>query len=215
MIFSDAFRRFPLVAILRGVRPADVVEIGTALADAGFTLIEVPLNSPDPFESIERLVGALAGRALVGAGTVLSARQVEEIAKVGGKLVVSPNCNPVVIAATRALGLVSLPGCFTPTEAFAAIDAGADAIKFFPAEAMSPSVIKAMCAVLPMDVPRLVVGGITPDSMQRWLDAGATGFGLGSALYRAGDTAAAVAVAANDFAAALRLAGHIADKPLG
>lgn len=203
MTFDDALARFPLVAILRGVTPDEVVGIAAELVAAGFTLIEVPLNSPDPIESISRLVTAFGDRALIGAGTVLSVEQVEAVAAVGGKLIVSPNCDVAVIRAARRLGLISLPGCFTPTEAFAAIAAGADAIKFFPAEGLSPAVVKAMGAVLPRHVPRLVVGGITPGNMAEWTAAGAQGFGLGSALYRQGASAEQVGQAARNFAAAL------------
>lgn len=202
--FAAAFARCPLVAILRGIRPAEAEAIGEALADAGFSLMEVPLNSPDPLQSIERLAKRLEGRAMVGAGTVLTPGQVREIAQAGGRIIVSPNADPEVIAATVAAGLTSLPGCFTATEAFAALAAGAHGIKFFPAEAMSPAVLKALCAVLPREVPKLAVGGITADIMASWVEAGAHGFGLGSALYSEGATADAVAVKAAVFVTAWR-----------
>lgn len=201
--FQDAFARFPLVAILRGVTPDMVGAIGDVLVEAGFTLIEVPLNSPDPLNSIERLAKRLAGVAVVGAGTVLSVGQMVAVQSAGGRMIVSPNSNTEVIAATAKAGLASLPGCWTATEAFAALDAGAHALKFFPAEAMSPAVVKALAAVLPPSVPKLVVGGVTPDTMAPWVKAGAAGFGLGSALYKSGDTARQVAVNAAAFAKAI------------
>lgn len=199
--FAEAFARCPLVAILRGVRPDEIEPIGEALVDAGFSLIEVPLNSPDPLVSIERLATLLDGRALVGAGTVLTTDHVRSVAQAGGRIIVSPNTNPDVIALTASMGLASLPGCFTPTEAFTAVAAGAHALKYFPGEAISPAVLKAQCAVLPREVPKLVVGGITPDNMAPWKAAGAAGFGLGSALYKPGMTADEVGVAARAFVA--------------
>lgn len=191
--FGKAFFRCPLVAILRGITPSEALDTGKALADAGFTLIEVPLNSPDPCRSIEILRRGLGPEILVGAGTVLTVQQVEDVASAGGELIVSPNTNADVICAARARGLLSLPGCQTPSEAFAALDAGANALKFFPAEALSPNVLKAMCAVIPNDVVKLVVGGINPDNMQQWVAAGASGFGLGSGLYKPGMTATNIA----------------------
>lgn len=205
--FTHAFDRFPLVAILRGITPDEVEAVGDVLVAAGFTLIEVPLNSPDPLVSIERLARHLEGVAMVGAGTVLSTDQVSAVADAGGRMIVSPNTNPDVIAASVSAGLASLPGCWTATEAFAALHAGAHALKFFPAEAMSPGVVKALAAVLPPAVPKLVVGGITPETMQPWVAAGAAGFGLGSALYRPGDTAEQVGVNARAFATAVDTLG--------
>lgn len=205
--FSSAFDRFPLVAILRGIHPDEVLAVGDALVEAGFTLVEVPLNSPDPLVSIERLARHLDGTAVVGAGTVLTTDHVADVVSAGGRMIVSPNTNPAVIAASVAAGLASLPGCWTATEAFTALQAGAHALKFFPAEAMSPAVVKALAAVLPATVPKLVVGGITPETMQPWVAAGAAGFGLGSALYKRGDTAATVADNARAFAAALDALG--------
>ncbi len=202
--FQGHFAACPLVAILRGVRPDEVEAIGTALLDAGIRIIEVPLNSPEPYESITRLAGLAGSRALVGAGTVLDTAAVGRVAAAGGQLVVSPNTDPEVIAAAVAAGLVSMPGFFTPSEAFAAIRAGAHALKFFPAEAGSPAVLKAMRAVLPREMPLLAVGGVTPDGMAPWLAAGADGFGLGSALYHAGATPEAVGEAAERFVAAAR-----------
>jgi 2-dehydro-3-deoxyphosphogalactonate aldolase len=202
--FRTAFAACPLVAILRGVRPDEVSAIGEALADAGFTLIEVPLNSPDPFDSIARLADALGDRAMIGAGTVLTTIDVARVAEAGGKMVVSPNTNAEVIRATAAAGMASLPGYFTPSEAFTALDAGATALKLFPAECASPAVLKAQRAVLPRETPVLAVGGITPASLAAWRAAGADGFGLGSALYRAGDSADQVGRAAASFMEALQ-----------
>ena len=193
MNFAQAFAACPLVAILRGLTPEEAPAIGDALADAGFTLIEVPLNSPDPFASIRLLADRLAGRALVGAGTVLTVEQVGQVADAGGTLIVSPNTNPDVIRATVAAGLISMPGYFTPSEGFAALAAGATALKLFPADGTSPAMLKAQRAVLPRDVPVLAVGGITPDNMAEWKAAGANGYGLGSNLYKPGKPAAEVA----------------------
>lgn len=191
-----------LVAILRGVTPADVVAIGEALIDAGFGIIEVPLNSPDPIESIALLATRFGDRALIGAGTVLSVDQVEAVAAAGGRLVVSPNCDAAVIARTVAKGMVSMPGVFTPTECFAAIAAGARTIKLFPASLIGPAGVKAMKAVLPPDVDVLAVGGASPANFAEWIAAGAAGFGIGTALYVPGDGADAVAAKARAIVAA-------------
>jgi len=204
MNIRDCLNQCPLVAIIRGVTPDEVEAIGAAIFDAGIRIIEVPLNSPDPLASIRRLADSLGDRALVGAGTVLDPAQISEVAAVGGRLIVSPNTNTAVIRATVAAGLISSPGFFTPSEAFTALDAGAHALKFFPAEAATPAVIKAQKAVLPKDVPLLVVGGIQPDNMQPWLDAGATGFGLGSGLYAPGRSAEDTAQRARAYVAGLR-----------
>lgn len=202
--FDTAFARCPLIAILRGLTPDEAVPVGEALIAAGFTLIEVPLNSPDPLDSIARLARAAQGRAMVGAGTVLSEADVAAVADAGGTLIISPNANLSVIAASASRGLVSLPGIATPTEAFAALDAGATALKLFPAEAASPAVLKAMRAVLPATLRILPVGGITPDNMHPWGNAGASGFGLGSALYKPGVTADDVHARAMEFISALQ-----------
>jgi 2-dehydro-3-deoxyphosphogalactonate aldolase len=201
--FDTAFRRCPLIAILRGVRPGEVVSIAEALIEAGFTLIEVPLNSPEPLESVARLAQAVTGRAVVGAGTVLRESEVAAVRAAGCTMIISPNTNLKVIRATVDAGLVSLPGVATPTEAFAALETGATALKLFPAEGASPAVLKAMRAVLPADLRMLPVGGITPEGMTPWLIAGAAGFGLGSALYQPGLAADAVGVRARSFIAAL------------
>ncbi|HUD31311.1 MAG TPA: 2-dehydro-3-deoxy-6-phosphogalactonate aldolase [Novosphingobium sp.] len=200
--FASAFAALPLVAILRGIRPDEVEAAGDALVEAGFTLIEVPLNSPDPFVSIERLARRVGDRAIVGAGTVLTVAQVAEVQDAGGAMIVSPNTDVAVIAESARRGMVSLPGYFTPSEAFAALAAGATGLKLFPAEAATPSVVKAQRAVLPRDVPLLAVGGIAPDNMGPWRAAGANGFGLGSALYKAGATAEEIGANARAFAAA-------------
>ncbi|MFP1633206.1 2-dehydro-3-deoxy-6-phosphogalactonate aldolase [Zhengella sp. ZM62] len=191
-----------LVAILRGIRPDESVDIGAALIEAGFSMIEVPLNSPDPLDSIARLAGAFGDRALIGAGTVLTPEQVDHVRGAGGRLVVSPNCEPAVIARTLEHGMVSMPGVFTPTECFAAIRAGAKALKLFPASLAGPDGLKAIKAVLPPDVEVFAVGGASADNFGDWLAAGAAGFGIGSALYRPGDDAATVGERAQAIVAA-------------
>jgi 2-dehydro-3-deoxyphosphogalactonate aldolase len=202
-LFARHFAACPLVAILRGVRPDEVEAVAAALFDAGLRTIEVPLNSPDPLASIARLAARYGDEALIGAGTVLTVEDVARVADAGGRLIVSPGTDPAVIAASVAAGLVSAPGFFTPTEAFAALAAGAHALKLFPAEAAPPAVVKAQRAVLPKDVPLLVVGGITPDKVGRYRVAGADGFGLGGALYAPGMDAAEVGARARAFVAAL------------
>jgi 2-dehydro-3-deoxyphosphogalactonate aldolase len=186
----DDFRRFfaemPLVAIIRGITPAEAEATARALHDGGIRIIEVPLNSPEPFESIRIISDALGETALVGAGTVLDPADVGRVGEAGGGLIVSPNTNTAVIEATVAAGMVSSPGYFSPSEAFAAIRAGAHTIKLFPAEAASPAVVKAHQAVLPKQVPLVVVGSVTPDSIPAWNEAGADGFGLGGGLYKSG-----------------------------
>ena len=190
-IFKAAIQQLPLVAILRGLTPAEAHAVGDAIVEPGFRLLEVPLNSPEPLESIA-LLRARFPQALVGAGTVLSARQVRDVHAAGGQLIVSPNFNAEVIAEAARLGLVSLPGVMTPTEAFGALAAGASGLKLFPAELASPAVVKALLAVLPRGTPLMPVGGISPDNMGDWRAAGAAGFGIGSALYKPGKSAAAV-----------------------
>jgi 2-dehydro-3-deoxyphosphogalactonate aldolase len=204
----DLFRAYlgecPLVAIIRGVTPDEAEAIGDALHGAGIRIIEVPLNSPDPFVSIEKLSTRLAGRALVGAGTVLDAAQVARVAAAGGGLVVSPNVHVPVIEATAAAGMVAAPGYFTPSEAFDALRAGAHALKLFPAEAVTPAVVRAQRAVLPGEVPLLIVGGVRPDNMRPFLDAGANGFGLGSGLFKPGRSADEVGRQAQSYVQGLR-----------
>lgn len=201
--FDSAFARCPLVAILRGVRPDEVEAIAEELIEAGFTLIEVPMNSPEPLDSIARLARRFSGRAVIGAGTVLTPTAVEQVEGAGGTMIISPNANPDVIRLSAEKGLVSLPGIATPTEAFAALDAGATALKLFPAEAASPAVLAAMLAVLPRGMRLLPVGGITSDTLSPWIKAGAAGFGLGSALYRPGLASPEVGARARAFTAAL------------
>ena len=197
--FDDAFAKCPLIAILRGVKPDEVEAIGEALVEAGFTILEVPMNSPDPLDSIARLARRFEGRAVVGAGTVLRVEDVEAVGAAGGTLIIAPNANVRVIAAAADKGYVALPGIATPTEAFAALDAGAAALKLFPAEAASPAVLKAMRAILPKDTRVLPVGGIAPELMADWRKAGAAGFGLGSALFAPGMSAADVGARAKTF----------------
>lgn len=204
MTLEQALSSCPLVAILRGVRPDECVRIGTALVDAGFSIVEVPLNSPEPLKSIELLSAALGERALVGAGTVIDPLHVEPVAHAGGRLIVMPHADPAVVVEAKALGLAALPGFSTPTEAFSLLNAGADGLKLFPAEANPPAVLKAMRAVLPRAVPVLPVGSITTENMAAYWAAGANGFGLGSALYRAGASAEQVGQAAQQFVAAIR-----------
>jgi len=179
----------PLVAIIRGVTPADAEAVGDAIYEAGMRIIEVPLNSPEPLRSIEALAAKFGDRALVGAGTVLDSGAVARVSGAGCRIIVSPGTNVEVIAAAASAGLVAAPGYFTPSEGFAAIRAGATALKLFPAEAATPAVLKAHLAVLPRQMPILVVGGVKPDTMRPWLEAGATGFGLGGGLYKPGQSA--------------------------
>jgi 2-dehydro-3-deoxyphosphogalactonate aldolase len=173
----------PLIAILRGIRPDEAVDVGRVLVDGGFRIIEVPMNSPEPLESIRRLSETFGRNCLIGAGTVLQPERVTEVAAHGGKVIVMPHSDTKVIAAAKREGLYCIPGVATPTEAFSAIHAGADAIKLFPAEQLGPPVLKAWRAVISRDIAILPVGGITPESMASYMDAGASGFGLGSALY--------------------------------
>ena len=194
----------PLVAILRGLAPHEAGGIGEALVEAGIRIIEVPLNSPQPLASIEALAVRMGDRAMIGAGTVTAAGEVAKVRDAGGTLIVSPHVDSDVIGATVAAGLVSLPGFLTPSEAFAALGAGAHALKLFPAESVQPATLKALRAVLPPEIPVLPVGGITPELVSPWLAAGAAGFGLGSALYRPGDTPAEVRGRAMRFVAAVR-----------
>jgi 2-dehydro-3-deoxyphosphogalactonate aldolase len=200
--FTAARAQLPLVAILRGLTPAEAAPIGRVLYAAGFRLIEVPLNSPDPLASIATLRRELAGDALVGAGTVLGADEVEQVRAAGGELIVMPHADVAVIRAAKAAGLVCVPGIATPTEAFAALAAGADALKLFPAELISPAALKSMRAVLPAGTALFPVGGITPERMRAWRDAGAAGFGLGSALYASGVDVATVRANAAAFCSA-------------
>ena len=198
----DALAALPLIAILRGLTPDEALPVGQALAEAGFRIIEVPLNSPQPLRSIETLARALGDRCLIGAGTVMSAVQVTDVAQAGGRLIVMPHGDAQVIRAAKAQGLWCAPGIATPTEGFVALAAGADALKLFPAELLTPAVVKAMRAVFPPQVPFLPVGGITPQNLAAYRAVGASGFGLGSALYKPGMTPQQVAVQARAFVAA-------------
>lgn len=204
--FAAALQTLPLVAILRGLRPAEAVPVGQALLSTGWTLIEVPLNSPQPLDSIAALAAGCP-QALVGAGTVLSVEDVRNVKAAGGQLIISPNFNPAVVREAVRLGLVCLPGVMTASEAFAALEAGATGLKIFPAEMITPAVLKALRAVLPPATRVLPVGGITPDNMAAYFAAGASGFGIGSALYKPGMAAAQVAENATRFIAAC--AGNI------
>lgn len=190
-----------LIAILRGVTPDDCLSVTAALIDAGITIIEVPLNSPRPLDSIAAMVATFGAQARIGAGTVLTPEQVGQVAATGARLIVSPDCNPEVIRATRAAGLDSYPGVFTPSEGFSAIRAGATGLKLFPAFKMGADGLRAMRAVLP-PVPVYAVGGVGPDDFATWIAAGATGFGMGTSLYTPGMAAADVAARARDTVAA-------------
>ncbi|KGI78966.1 2-dehydro-3-deoxy-6-phosphogalactonate aldolase [Oleiagrimonas soli] len=192
----------PLVAILRGLHPDQAADVGCAIADAGFHILEVPLNSPRPLKSIARLTEVLGDRCLIGAGTVLDAASVAEVAAAGGRIIVMPHTDPAVIAAAKDAGLRCVPGVATPSEAFAALRAGADAVKAFPAEQITPAVLRAWRAVLPRNTAVLPVGGITPDNMPTYIEAGAAGFGIGSALFKPGRSIDDIHRAAQRFAQA-------------
>ncbi len=204
--FESCLRRLPLIAILRGIEPDEAVPVGQALLDAGFGLIEVPLNSPDPLRSIEALARSLP-EALVGAGTVLAPADVQRVGEAGGGLIVAPNFDPEVVHEAVRRGMVCLPGVLTPTEAFAALRAGATALKLFPAEMIGPQGVKALRAVLPPAARMFPVGGITPENLAAYCRAGAAGFGIGSALYRPGIAAADIASRARAFASAVGACG--------
>ena len=187
--FEENFAAMPLVAILRGITPGEAVAVGEALVAGGIRILEVPLNSPDPLDSIARLAKALGDRASVGAGTVLDPEGVDAVARAGGQILVSPNCDARVIRRTRDRGMVSLPGCFTPSEAFAALQSGAHAVKLFPGELITPNVAKAMAAVLPKKTRLIVVGGVSAETMKDWRGSVVHGFGIGSSLYKPGVSA--------------------------
>jgi len=204
MEFDEAFEGLPLIAILRGLRPEEAVDIATALFNAGLRILEVPLNSPSPLASIERIAAQFDEKMLIGAGTVLDAKAVAEVANAGARLVVSPNFNAEVVYATKERGLVSIPGVATPSEAFAALAAGADALKLFPAEMISPKVVRSIRAVLPQETRLIPVGGIGPENMPAYREAGADGFGIGSALFKPGMSVDEVAQAAVRFVEVMR-----------
>jgi 2-dehydro-3-deoxyphosphogalactonate aldolase len=202
--FTRYLAECPLIAIIRGVRPDEADAVGGAIIDAGIRIVEVPLNSPDPFASIEKLAKRFGEQALIGGGTVLDPDDVKRVARAGGRIIVSPSTDAAVIRETWEEGLVSAPGFFTPSEGFAALKAGAHVLKLFPAEAASPAVLKALKAVLPHEVPLIVVGGVKPDTMRPWLDAGASGFGLGSGLFKSGRSADDVDAAARAYVEGVR-----------
>jgi 2-dehydro-3-deoxyphosphogalactonate aldolase len=187
--WQDTLKTLPLVAILRGIKPSEALAVGSRIVTAGFKVLEVPLNSPEPFESIKLMVEAFGNDAIVGAGTVLRPEDVDRLAEVGGQICISPNANPAVIRRAKDLGLISFPAFFTATEAFVAIDAGADALKLFPAELAGVKGLKALKAILPKTMPVFPVGGVEPGNMKDYLDVGAAGFGIGSSVYKPGDTA--------------------------
>ena len=206
MKLEDALEACGIVAILRGVTPDEAVAVSQALYEAGIRVVEVPLNSPEPFRSIEMIAKTFSGRMVVGAGTVLTVQDVNVLKAHGGQISVSPDGNEAVIARAIELGLVPLPGVFTPTEAFAAIRAGAKHLKLFPAEAASPAVIKAWKAILPAHVKIYAVGGVTPENMGDWLAAGASGFGIGSSLFKPSMSMAKICESAHSLVAAWKRA---------
>ncbi len=203
MDLTSCLARCPLVAILRGIRLDEAIAITAALETAGFAIVEVPLNSPDPMASIAEMVRAFGDRLLIGAGTVMTEAQVAAIAATGARVIVTPHADARIVRAAKHHGLVAIPGCFTPAEAFAMLEAGADALKLFPAEGANPAMLRAIRSVLPPDTRVLPVGGIDASNMAAWRAAGAAGFGIGSAIYKPGDTAAAVAGKARTLMAAL------------
>ena len=209
-MIREYMQRLPLIAILRGITPDDVVSVGDALVKAGFAIIEVPLNSPEPFESIRRLADAFGATTLVGAGTVMSAEDVKRVEDAGGRLIVMPHSDADVVRAAKAGGLACCPGVATPTEGFAALANGADALKLFPSDLVTPPVLRAMRSVFPADTLMLPVGGISRDNMESYVRAGASGFGLGTALYKRGDDASVVAARAVTFVDAWHRAARVA-----
>jgi 2-dehydro-3-deoxyphosphogalactonate aldolase len=207
MTLADWLARCPLIAILRGLRPEEAEAVGDALVEAGVTVLEVPLNSPRPLESIARLAARFGDSALVGAGTVMTEAQVAEVSAAGGKLLVTPHADPALVRAAKARGMLAAPGFFTPAEAFSLLAAGADALKLFPAEAASPAVVKALLAVLPSGTALVPVGGISAATIGPWLEAGAAGFGIGGSLYKPGDRPEVVAERARALRAAVASKG--------
>lgn len=203
----DRFSRcLPLVAILRGLEPERAVAVAQVLIDAGIELIEVPMNSPEPLRSIAAIIEAFDAQAMIGAGTVMSVDTVDDLAQLGASLVVAPNCDDRVIARADTHGMLALPGVMTPTEMFAAIESGAAGLKIFPAELFTPAAVKAVRAVLPPELPVFAVGGVNASNMADYLKAGATGFGLGSALFKPGKPVEEVAADAREIVAAFQAA---------
>jgi len=198
----------PLIGILRGIQPSEAVQVAEALIDSGIRRIEVPLNSPQPLDSISRMIEAFSESALFGAGTVLTTKDVKLVAETGAKMIVSPNCNADVILETKQQGLLSYPGVLTPSECFNALAAGADGLKIFPASVIGVDGVKAVKAVLPANIPIFVVGGASADNFHEWISAGASGFGIGTALYQPGRSAKEVAAIARDMVAAYDEATH-------
>lgn len=204
MELTPWLQQCPLVAILRGVKPEEVAAIGKALEQKGIAIVEVPLNSPRPMESIALLARAFGDRLLIGAGTVMTEGQVAHMAAAGGRIIVTPHADAAIVRAAKQQGLLAMPGFFTPAEAFAMLAAGADALKLFPAEAASPAALRAMRAVLPSGTAVLPVGGIDASNMAAWKEAGAAGFGIGSGIYKPGDSPEAVAAKAHRLVSALQ-----------
>jgi len=203
-LLTTFMARMPLIAILRGIKPAEAAEVARTLVDAGFTIIEVPLNSPEPFDSIRAIVEECGDEALIGAGTVMSSKQVRDVKAAGGRLIVMPHSDSEVIISAKAEGMIAAPGVMTPNEAFTALKNGADALKLFPAEASPPKVLKAMLAVLPAGTSVVPVGGIDPDNLASYWNVGAKGFGLGSALYKPGKEIEEIAFDAKRFVDKMR-----------
>lgn len=197
------FARCPLIAILRGVKPDEVEAIAAALERAGIAIVEVPLNSPQPIESIRRLAAGFGDRLLIGAGTVMTAEDVQAVAEAGGKLMVTPHADAALVRTAKSLGMMAAPGFFTPAEAFSLLRAGADCIKLFPAEASNPAALRGMRAILPTGTLVVPVGGISPETIPAWTEAGAAGFGIGSSIYKPGDTAETAFTKASALIAAL------------
>ena len=212
---SEYLSPLPLIAVLRGISPEEITAVAGALADEGFRVLEVPLNSPRPFESIRLLAREFGDRCLVGAGTVIAAADVARVRDAGGKLVVMPHADTAVILEAKALGMVCVPGVATPTEAFAALAAGADGLKMFPSDQLPPPALKAWRAVLPRETLVFPVGGIRPDNMGPYWAAGANGFGTGSNLYQPGSTVEHVRSAAAAYAAAFRALPRRHEAPAG
>lgn len=204
MTISAWLKKSPLIAILRGVTPSEVESIAAALEEAGITIVEVPLNSPEPLQSIEALSRSFGDRMLVGAGTLTKPSEVAAVAAAGGRLIVTPHADVAIVREAKKAGLIAVPGFFNPTEAFSLLHAGADALKLFPADVLGPPMLKAMLAVLPKGTAVVPVGGVGVEQIPGWIAAGARGFGLGTSLYKPGDTPAAVKAKAKALVAAAK-----------